>query len=555
MLALLAVGCASDRPLDLRLSDAVVRPDRAAILFFVDGVGREQFDEALAAGAIPNIRRHLYDRGVRVENAFAAVPSLTYSNAVTFLTGRLPGRHAIISNKWFDPRTNRYQNYCTVKTYCDVDNDYLQTPTIYEILADRVTINLQAAQRRGATFSIDNWVTGGINWFFHNFSGVDCLVAQDFEVIARLAPQWGRWPDFILAYFPGVDQVGHRFGPKSDAYRRAFANLDRQIGRIVQALKDVGMYDRTFLCLTSDHGMVEIDNHLDIATFLSEQTGEPVWSERICHDADSRQRLIRDHAYVVAMCGSRWAAVYALDSPESSSRLAPMMAALRSENAHSPPESSAVGEAVWTRFPKWLQTALFHPAVELVACSPNPGVVHLFHRDRHAIITQTTSSPCQFELWQQPGAEALIPHPKRAADPDQDLSDDRFWLRASAADRYPDLVPQITEMFDTPRAGHVVLFAADGWDFSPGGSRGGHGSILRSDMRVPLLFSGPGLPAGQRIDVARASDVMPTILGFLKAPPMFKGKRVVLDGIDLLADIQMNTPGPEGGPIAYRAGR
>ncbi|MCZ6699262.1 MAG: alkaline phosphatase family protein, partial [Planctomycetota bacterium] len=517
--------------MDVHLADTVNRPNRSVVLFFVDGIGKDRFDEALAAGELPNIRKHLHDRGVRIDDAVAVIPSITYANAVTLITGRHPGRHAIISNKWYDPKRKRYKNYCLINTYRDVDRDYPSTPTIHEILADRVTVSLQAAQRRGATHTIDNWATSGINWFFGNYTGVDCLVAQDFELIARRAPRWGTWPEFILAYFPGVDQVGHRHGPKSDAYRRAIVNVDLQIGRVIQALRDAGMYDRTYLCFASDHGMVETSRHFDFSAFLREQCNGRVWSNDVCNDDASARRMLRNHDFALAVSGSRWAAVYALEKPGSPGPLAPMMAALHSQVATSSKQSRPSSEALQSRFPRWVRDAMHHSAVELMACSPQPGEVHLFRGDRHAIVTRTASHPYGYALAQRPGSEVVIPDPTQASGTELSHSDDRFWLRASSDHRYPDLIPQIMTMFETPRAGNLVFFAAEGWDFGSGNSRGGHGSILRGDLRVPLLFSGPGLPHGGRIDVARLTDVMPTMLGFLDAAASLHGKPVPLDGV------------------------
>ncbi|MFQ5424686.1 MAG: alkaline phosphatase family protein [Phycisphaerae bacterium] len=529
LVAALLVGCAADRPLRVRLAPDVARPDRAVVLFFIDGLGRRQFGDALSRGDLPNVRREIVDRGVRVETAVASIPSITYANAVTFITGRFPGRHGIVSNKWFDPTTRQYQNYCSIRTYRDVDADYRPSPTLYEILSDRVTVNLQAAQRRGVTHTIDNWATGGVNWFFHNYTGVDCLVAQDFELIARRAPAWGRWPDFVMAYFPGVDEIGHRFGPDSEAYRRAMANVDRQIGRICTVLREVGVFDRTVLCLVSDHGMAAVGpgRHFDLAAFLRERIGRRIWIGDVCRDAVARRRLARDHDYALAVSGSRWAALYAIPSDDDarSNALTEMLEGLAAVDATAPVSDSNAAALLLG----WLRDALRHPAVEMAAVSARPGVIHLFRRDRHAVIVRSADRPFHYTVRQRAGREVIPPD-------DVPDAEGLTALPAIATARYPDLVPQVTALFDTPRAGHVVFFAADGWDFAAGDSRGGHGSVLRADMLVPMLFAGPGLPAGESLPVARNADVMPTLLGFLGATPNSEHSGPLeFDGVDLFA--------------------
>ena len=294
------VGCAADRPLHVRVADGVRRPERAAVVFFVDGLGEKQFDEALAEGRIPNIARHLVHRGVRVENAVACIPTITYANSVTFLTGRHSGQHGIVSNKWFEPSTGRFRDYSHIRTYQQVNGDFT-APTIDEILHDRVSVSIQAAMYRGSTHHIDNWATSGINWFFGNHTGADCLVAQAFELIGERSSWWGQWPDLIMAYFPGSDTVGHRFGPESAEYRAAIALADKEIGRICQALQDVGMYDRTYLVLVSDHGIVAVqqENVFDIADHLRNRTGARVWFNRLTETAEDASAL-RECDYAVA---------------------------------------------------------------------------------------------------------------------------------------------------------------------------------------------------------------------------------------------------------------
>ncbi|MCH8854096.1 MAG: hypothetical protein IID41_15810, partial [Planctomycetes bacterium] len=91
--------------------------------------------------------------------------------------------------------------------------------------------------------------------------------------------------------------------------------------------------------------------------------------------------------------------------------------------------------------------------------------------------------------------------------------DSRAWLAATADTLHPDFVPQVVEMFDSPRAGDIVLFAAEDWAFDTWNS--GHGSSLAGDMRVPMYFAGPDLAHGGQIDCARNVDIMPTVLDLL----------------------------------------
>ena len=93
-------GCGRLKPVPL-IDDSVQVPQQKVIVFFVDGVNREVFREMLAAGELGNIDKYLIKRGVRVENAVTAVPTITYAITTTFLTGQVPAHHGILGNRYF----------------------------------------------------------------------------------------------------------------------------------------------------------------------------------------------------------------------------------------------------------------------------------------------------------------------------------------------------------------------------------------------------------------------------------------------------------------------
>jgi arylsulfatase A-like enzyme len=109
--------------------------------------------------------------------------------------------------------------------------------------------------------------------------------------------------------------------------------------------------------------------------------------------------------------------------------------------------------------------------------------------------------------------------------------DSREWLAATAGSAHPDFVPQVVEMFDSPRTGDLVVFAAEGWLLYPN-EKAGHGSTVYRDMHLPMFFAGPDLPAGGEIPLARLVDYAPTVLGLLGEAHRLESFPPI-DGIDL----------------------
>src|SRR5918995_2909821 len=62
-------------------------------------------------------------------------------------------------------------------------------------------------------------------------------------------------PDFMAVYGSDLDDPGHAEGAASPNIPPLLAELDRHLGRLIQATVDVGIYGETAWILTSDHGM------------------------------------------------------------------------------------------------------------------------------------------------------------------------------------------------------------------------------------------------------------------------------------------------------------
>lgn len=62
-------------------------------------------------------------------------------------------------------------------------------------------------------------------------------------------------PDFMAVYGSDFDALAHDEGAESPNIGPLLAEMDRQLGRLVQATKDVGIYGETAFILACDHGM------------------------------------------------------------------------------------------------------------------------------------------------------------------------------------------------------------------------------------------------------------------------------------------------------------
>ena len=67
-------------------------------------------------------------------------------------------------------------------------------------------------------------------------------------------------PFFFFVHFAEVDQRGHKSGENSNDYTDALISNDKWTGKIIAKLKELGLYDKTLVYVTADHGFDEGGN-------------------------------------------------------------------------------------------------------------------------------------------------------------------------------------------------------------------------------------------------------------------------------------------------------
>lgn len=73
-----------------------------------------------------------------------------------------------------------------------------------------------------------------------------------------VAVNWIRQyaPFFMFIYDPMPDRVGHQYGLNSAEYLESIETADYQVGRIIDVLKEEGIFDETLIVITTDHSLL-----------------------------------------------------------------------------------------------------------------------------------------------------------------------------------------------------------------------------------------------------------------------------------------------------------
>lgn len=520
-------GCGR-QPLHVSVSEEVERPPSSAVLFFVDGMDETRLNELLAAGKLPNIQKRFVDGGVRVSNAITSLPALTYPNTVSLFTGTFPGHHGIVSNQLFDRDRLTWIDYITPGSYQHVNQDF-DRPTIYEVLHDRFTVNVQCPTHRGVTQTLDNMIETGPAWFLGWHIPVNQYVASCIEQVGALAQKVRRWPSLVTFYFPGLDAAGHAVGSHTDYYAQVFEDVDFQIGRVTNSLESVGLLEHTYLVLVTDHGHPKSNKSktFDLSAWLC------------------RTRKVRCHEGPVP--GAEYSDRYAfLDKYDvmlvdgSHRRMAIFLRGGRGWG--SPPSSDAIKSFIEGPVnPAEKNSLVDTPAIEYACRRLSPDMVEVRAAKGVATVERRIAGPVvEYRLSSEGDPLGLVESPEMQKFTSQGWHDSRAWLAMTARSRHPDFVPQIVEYFDSPRAGDVVVFLTTDWLLT-GHEHGEHGSCLAEDMRIPMFFAGPGISRGATIESGRLADVMPTLIELLGEGGRL-GKYPPLDGVSLASQLKAAQP-------------
>jgi arylsulfatase A-like enzyme len=327
-----------------------------------------------------------------------------------------------------------------------------------------------------------------------------------------------------MTYYPGVDEIGHRLGTDSSEYGDALVDFDNSVGRITRAIEAMGLAKTTRYAMIADHGMVPIrpGQNFEFIRWLARGRGLKVLN-----------RPLEDSGYA-----ARYEAIQAYDAVASVDAGRVAMIHLRGRNG-------------WARRPDgeearaWATAApAIHDleAVEMVAARAGADRASVWSRHGSVTIERRVESGRRLYRVAEASGDplALRGSPALEEFARAGWHDSRDWLAASAGSRYPDLVPQVIEMFDSSHTGDLVVFAAEGWLLYPN-EKAGHGSTLFRDMHVPMFFAGPGLPGGTQIPAGRLMDLVPTLLGLLGQADRLASFPPV-DGIDLSEALRRAAP-------------
>ena len=187
---------------------------------------------------IPNIRMLMKEGSVTLHKR-SVLPSSSGVNWATMFMSIGPESHGFTT--WNAAKHDIPFSYV---------NEHGIFPTIFSLIREKYP-----KAETGCTFEwepikfvIDTMAISYVEFF----PGGEERVEKNCDRLVQYIKE--KKPLFFAPIFGGIDHVGHDKGWYGTEYYDYVARVDKCIGRLIQALKDAGIYDDTIIIVTADHG-------------------------------------------------------------------------------------------------------------------------------------------------------------------------------------------------------------------------------------------------------------------------------------------------------------
>jgi len=490
-------------------------PSDTVILVLVDGVAYSTAADLMRQGKLPALRDLIKRKNGRLLRAISSFPSSTAPMVPEVLVGRFSDRASpqlLRRVQGFDRTSGRIDRYEFVRTAWDSpDVDLFDLAS----RAGRRSFSYFEGAFRSASVNEFNplghgidWATGYANLPMTNFD--ELLVNQAIRDLQAEQPP----PALVFIGLNAADIASHSRGPAHPDVTTMVIQNDRQIGRLVEALRKLPhpaggtVFDHTQFYIFSDHGMTSTHHNLTLGHDLQQQ------GLMVADGSDLGQMLqaslfqdwYNNVDGIVLGIGSNVAELqlrrHAPDGARRPWRERPTLAELRAMPVIQPggPADKMIGSMDLIAY---LQS---HVGIDLVLAQEQPGRVQLFapgggealvaregkpeeaRRFAYQVRRTDASGRDPLGYLAVPAAAALVT-PATASE--LRFVDERAWWAATRNCSRPYAPPLIPKAFDSgPTAPDIILAAKNEYGFIPL-VRADHGNLSTESMSGFLLAAGP----------------------------------------------------------------
>jgi len=260
---------------------------QSAILIGWDGAQRNHVKESLGRGELPNLKK------LACEGALVAIDihriTDTKAGWAQILTGYEPDITGVFRNQDFQPIPTGYTIFERLENHFGAHNivtvavigkngnvgcnEPIKKPCVRQDAKGQKKNTKALAkheeQRKkppGGKIVTENgteYLVVPAEPYYETKKNMDVFINglnTDEKVGTKALEMLEKYKDkrfFFFVHFAEVDHKGHKFGENSKEYNDALISADRWTGKIIKKLKELGLYDKTLIYVTADHGFDE----------------------------------------------------------------------------------------------------------------------------------------------------------------------------------------------------------------------------------------------------------------------------------------------------------
>ncbi|HJQ70466.1 MAG TPA: alkaline phosphatase family protein [Blastocatellia bacterium] len=293
------------------------RTDAHVIMISIDGLVPDYYTEPAKLGLkVPNLVK------LKLGGAFATgvegiYPSVTYPAHTTLVTGVRPATHGIIQNRIFEAPTDEQTRewYWFTK---DLKSETLWTlakkaglvtagvgwpVTVGAAEIDYNMPEIADPKERSSPKRTLQYSTPGLLTSALGMGGGDTTTDGRRAKVAEYIIEKYK-PNLMLIHFIALDGVHHEKGPRTPDAIAMAERMDDYIGRVVEATRRAGIFEKTTFFIVSDHGFAEVKKRFEPNVLLVkeklitlDESGKPTdWKAAAWPAGGSCAIVLRDPA-------------------------------------------------------------------------------------------------------------------------------------------------------------------------------------------------------------------------------------------------------------------
>ena len=199
-------------------------------------------------------------------------PSVTFPNHYTLVTGLYPESHGVVGNTFWDPHLKAEFHYTDPAR--SMQPKWWAGGEPLWVTAEKQNVKAAIHMWPGSEAGVEYGAT-----YVDKFNGSEVLSRKterilslldlpsiENELVSKLRPQ------FIAAYVPNVDHMGHKFGPNSTEVWDTISDVDLMLHGIFMGLEERNLTSLVNVVVVSDHGMattstdrlIQLDDLIDL---------------------------------------------------------------------------------------------------------------------------------------------------------------------------------------------------------------------------------------------------------------------------------------------------